>query len=226
MHDLLRAVGDLTTAEAIERGATPQDLAALEEARRVIRVRIAGEQRWLAIEDAGRVRDALGAALPVGVPEAFTEPVRDPLGDLVSRFARTHGPFVAGEVAERLGLGVAVVSSALARLAASGRLVQGEFRPGGVATEWCDAEVLRAIRRRSLAALRREVEPVAPEALARFIPSWQGYGPSAARSSRGADGLLRAVEQLAGVAAAGQRPRDAGAAQPGRRLLPRVCWTS
>lgn len=197
VHDLLRAVGDLTTDEATARGATPQDLAALEEGRRAIRVRIAGDERWLAIEDAGRVRDALGAALPVGVPEAFTEPVKDPLGDLVSRYARTHGPFVAADVATRLGLGVAVVSSALARLGASGRLVQGEFRPGGVATEWCDAEVLRAIRRRSLAALRKEVEPVPPEALARFIPSWQGLGT---RSSRGVDGLLRAVEQLAGVA--------------------------
>jgi ATP-dependent Lhr-like helicase len=197
VHDLLRAVGDLSTAEAIARGATAQDLAALEEARRAIRVRIAGEQRWMAIEDSGRIRDALGAALPVGVPEAFTEPVRDPLGDLVSRYARTHGPFVAQEVADRLGLGVAVVSSALARLGASGRLVQGEFRPGGIATEWCDAEVLRAIRRRSLAALRKEVEPVPHEALARFIPSWQGLG---ARSLRGADGLLRAIEQLAGAA--------------------------
>jgi ATP-dependent helicase Lhr and Lhr-like helicase len=196
VHDLLRGVGDLTTDEAIGRGATAADLALLEEQRRVIRVRIAGEQRWLAIEDAGRVRDALGAALPVGVPEAFTEPVRDPLGDLVSRYARTHGPFVAQEVAERLGLGVAVVTSALARLGAAGRLVQGEFRPGGLATEWCDAEVLRAIRRRSLAALRKEVEPVPADALARFTPAWQGLG---ARSSRGADGLLRAIEQLAGI---------------------------
>ncbi len=196
VHDLLRAVGDLTTDEAIARGASAADLAALEESRRAIRVRIAGEQRWLAIEDAGRVRDALGAAVPVGVPEAFTEPVKDPLGDLVSRFARTHGPFHPADVAARLGLGVAVVATALARLATAGRLVQGEFRPDGVGTEWCDAEVLRMVRRRSLAALRKEVEPVPPDALARFIPSWQGIG---ARSSRGVDGVLRAVEQLAGV---------------------------
>ncbi len=198
VHDLLRSVGDLTTDEALARGATPHDLAALEDGRRAIRVRIAGEQRWLAIEDSGRLRDALGAALPVGVPEAFTEPVRDPLGDLLSRYARTHGPFVAGDVAARLGLGVAVVSAGLARLATTGRLIQGEFRPGGIATEWCDAEVLRAIRRRSLAALRKEVEPVPPEALARFIPAWQGVG--AGSTSRGAEGLLRAIEQLAGVA--------------------------
>jgi ATP-dependent Lhr-like helicase len=196
VHDLLRVVGDLTTDEALARGATPHDLAELEASRRALRVRIASELRWLAVEDAGRVRDALGTALPVGVPEAFTEPVRDPLGDLLSRYARTHGPFVASDVAERLGLGVAVVNAALARLAAVGRVVQGEFRPGGIGTEWCDAEVLRAIRRRSLAALRREVEPVPQEALARFIPSWQGLG---ARATPGAEGLLRAVEQLAGA---------------------------
>jgi ATP-dependent helicase Lhr and Lhr-like helicase len=196
VHDLLRAVGDLTSDEAIERGATPQDLATLEASRRAIRVRIAGEQRWLAIEDAGRVRDALGVALPVGVPEAFTEPVKDPLGDLVSRYARTHGPFHIADVAHRLGLGVAVVGAALARLSTSGRIVQGEFRPGGTALEWCDAEVLRTVRRRSLAALRKEVEPVPAAALARFVPAWQGIG---AQSSRGVDGVLRAVEQLAGV---------------------------
>ena len=196
VHDLLRAVGDLTTEEALARGATPHDLAELEAGRRAVRVRIAGELRWLAVEDAGRVRDALGTALPVGVPEAFTEPVRDPLGDLVSRYARTHGPFGSSEVADRLGLGVAVVGAALARLEAAGRIVQGEFRPGGIATEWCDAQVLRAIRRRSLAALRREVEPVPHEALARFLPAWQGLGR---RSARGTEGLVRAVEQLAGL---------------------------
>ncbi|HEY7007601.1 MAG TPA: DEAD/DEAH box helicase, partial [Jatrophihabitantaceae bacterium] len=174
VHDLLRTVGDLTSDEALARGATPHDLAGLEESRRAIRVRIAGEERWLAIEDAGRVRDALGVALPVGVPEAFTEPVADPLGDLVSRYARTHGPFHAVDVARRLGLGVAVAGAALARLAASGRVVQGEFLPGGTGLEWCDAEVLRMVRRRSLARLRREVEPVPSTALARFVPAWQG----------------------------------------------------
>jgi ATP-dependent Lhr-like helicase len=196
VHDLLRGVGDLTTDEAIARGATAQDLATLESERRAIRVRIAGEERWLAVEDAGRVRDALGTALPVGVPEVFTEPVRDPLGDLVARFARTHGPFHAADVATRLGLGVAVVASTLDRLAASGRLVQGEFRPGGMGTEWCDAEMLRSVRRRSLAALRREVEPVPPDALARFVPAWQGVRD---RSHRGVDGLMRVIEQLAGL---------------------------
>jgi len=194
--DLLRLLGDLSTAEALARGATPGWLAELEAARRAIRVRVAGEERWIAIEDAGRVRDALGVALPVGVPEAFTEPVRDPLGDLVGRYARTHGPFHAGECAARLGLGVAVVSAVLDRLAPSGRVVAGEFRPGGAGQEWCDGEVLRMLRRRSLARLRREVEPVPTEALARFLPAWQGVGGS---PGRGVEGLLRTVEQLAGA---------------------------
>jgi ATP-dependent helicase Lhr and Lhr-like helicase len=195
--DLLRVLGDLSTAEAVDRGATPAWLAELEETRRALRVRIAGEQRWVAVEDAGRLQDALGVALPVGVAEVFTEPVRDPLGDLVSRYARTHGPFQPADVAARLGLGVAVVDAALARLSASGRVVHGEFRPGGSGLEWCDAEVLRTLRRRSLARLRKEVEPVPAEALARFLPQWQGLGR---QGGRGLDGLVRAVEQLQGAA--------------------------
>ena len=195
--DLLRVLGPLSTAEARVRGATPQQLAGLEESRRAVRVRIAGEERWAAIEDAGRLQDALGVPLPVGVPEAFLEPVPDPLGDLVARYARRHGPFPAVEVAGRFGLGIAVAASALARLAGAGRVVSGEFRPGGSGTEWCDAEVLRLLRRRSLAVLRKEVEPVPPVALARFLPAWQHLGPAALR---GADGLLRVVEQLAGAA--------------------------
>ena len=194
--DLLRVLGDLTTAEVIARGATAPWLAELEDSRRAIRIRVSGEERWAAIEDAGRLQDALGTALPVGVPEAFLEPVRDPLGDIVSRYARTHGPFHPGEVAVRFGLGVAVVDAALARLSATGRVVRGEFRPGGTGLEWCDAEVLRSLRRRSLAKLRKEVEPVPIDALARFLPPWQGMGSG---GGRGMDGLLRAVEQLQGA---------------------------
>jgi ATP-dependent Lhr-like helicase len=194
--DLLRVLGDLTTAEVVARGGTPQMLAALEEARRAIRVRIAGEERWAAIEDAGRLQDALGVPLPVGIPEVFLEPVRDPVGDLVARYARTHGPFHALDVAMRLGLGVAVVDATLARLSSTGRVAHGEFRPGGSGLEWCDAEVLRMLRRRSLAKLRKEVEPVPPEALARFLPQWQGLGTA---TGRGVEGLMRAIEQLQGA---------------------------
>jgi ATP-dependent Lhr-like helicase len=193
--DLLRVVGDLTAGEAARRGVTAGQLGELVASRRTLVVRIAGEERHVAIEDAGRLRDALGTALPVGVPEVFTEPVADPLGDLVGRYARTHGPFQPADVAGRLGLGVAVVTATLHRLTGTGRLVTGEFRPGGSGQEWCDADVLRSVRRRSLAKLRQEVEPVPVGALARFTPSWQSVGSRL----RGADGVLAVVEQLAGA---------------------------
>jgi ATP-dependent Lhr-like helicase len=193
--DALRLLGPLSPDELAVRGCAPDWPAELEASRRIIAVRIAGERRWAAIEDAGRLRDALGAPLPVGVPEAFTEPVKDPLGDLLARHARTHGPFTVADTAARFGLGPAVVLGTLQRLAGTGRVVQGEFRPGGAGPEWCDAEVLRRLRRRSLAALRHEVEPVPPRALAAFLPQWQHLG---AHRLRGVDGLLRAVEQLQG----------------------------
>ncbi|MFJ6216251.1 DEAD/DEAH box helicase [Streptomyces sp. NPDC092296] len=194
--DALRLLGPLSTAELAARGAEADWAPGLETARRAIRVRIAGEERWAAIEDAGRLRDALGTPLPVGIPEAFTEPVKDPLGDLLARHARTHGPFTAADAAARHGLGTAVVTGTLHRLAATGRIAQGEFRPGGSGSEWCDSEVLRRLRRRSLAALRHEVEPVPPRALAAFLPQWQHIG---AGRLRGLDGLVRAVEQLQGA---------------------------
>ncbi|MFF3263415.1 DEAD/DEAH box helicase [Streptomyces sp. NPDC002932] len=194
--DLLRVLGPLTTAELTERGAQPPWAQELSAARRAIRVRIGGAEHWAAIEDAGRLRDALGTALPVGVPEAFTEPVKDPLGDLLARYARTHGPFTSTAAAARFGLGTAVTDGALQRLAASGRIVQGEFHPAGIGQEWCDATVLRRLRRRSLAALRHELEPVPPAALAGFLPQWQHLGSN---SLRGIDGLARAIEQLQGA---------------------------
>jgi ATP-dependent helicase Lhr and Lhr-like helicase len=207
--DLLRLLGDLSTGEAAARGVDPAWLTELGAARRAIEVRIAGEQRWLAIEDAGRVRDALGAALPVGVPEAFTEPVADPLGDLLTRYARTRGPFTAAEAAARFGLGVAVVAGVLDRMAGAGRLVRGELRPLAPETdgphpagmEYCDADVLRRLRRMSLALLRAEVEPVEPAALGRFLPVWHGVGHSGQRlrSAASVDDVLGVVEQLAGA---------------------------
>ncbi|MFF5900106.1 DEAD/DEAH box helicase [Streptomyces argenteolus] len=194
--DLLRVLGPLTDAELAERGAEAAWAPELATARRAIQVRIGGSAHWAAVEDAGRLRDALGTALPVGVPEAFTEPVKDPLGDLLARYARTHGPFTTTQAAQRFGLGTAVTDGALQRLAASGRVVQGEFHPAGIGQEWCDATVLRRLRRRSLAALRQELEPVPPAALAGFLPQWQHLGD---HSLRGIDGLARAIEQLQGA---------------------------
>ncbi|MEU1728236.1 ATP-dependent helicase [Nonomuraea sp. NPDC005692] len=208
LADLLRSHGPLLTPDVSVRGGDPSWLEELERARRAIRVRIAGEEQWAAVEDAARLRDALGVPLPVGVPHVFLEPVPDPLADLVARHARTRGPFHAGTAAARFGLGAAVVTDALRRLAASGRVVNGEFRPGGRGEEWCDAGVLRMLRRRSLARLRKEVEPVAPETLARFLPAWHGITGSGTSSSDGSragaaramDALVRSVEQLQGAA--------------------------
>jgi ATP-dependent Lhr-like helicase len=212
--DLLRTAGPLTADEVTERcaepGAAHDWLGELSAARRIIAVRIAGQPMWAAIEDAGRLRDALGVPLPVGLPEAFTEPVADPLGDLMARYARTHGPFTADAVAGRYRLGVAVVTLALRRLVAGGRVVEGEFLRADLAgagnTEWCDAEVLRLLRRRCLARLRKEAEPVPPEVLARFLPAWHGIsgskGPGASGSGRrraDAGAVLEVIERLGGA---------------------------
>src|SRR6266540_5269204 len=203
LHDALRMLGELSVDEAAARAGDPEAvggwLAELEASRRALRLRIAAQDRWVAIEDAARFRDALGAAMPTGVPKAFLEPVDDPVGDLVGRWARTHGPFLPDELARRLGLGVAVVADTLARLEVAGRVVQGEFRPGGSGREWLDAEVLRRLRRRSLAALRKEVEPVAQDALARFLLAWQGVGTAGPRRAD-LDALYQVIEQLQGAA--------------------------
>ncbi len=215
--------------------ATTAWLHRLEDERRVIRVQLAGTEHWAAVEDAGKLRDALGIAPPLGIPDAFLEPVDDPLGDLATRYARTHAPFTGLEFAASLGLAPAVARDVLRRLAATDRLVEGDLRPpgwcqvengqisatngqisaggsqisansdqvpltsgqaseSGGRTQFCHPRVLQLLRRRSVAALRNAVEPVATRDFARFLPSWQGVG-----ELRGIDGVLRAVEQLAGV---------------------------
>lgn len=203
LHELLQYLGDLSRDEIAARceaqtvvdGTLDRWISELVAARRVIPLRIAGETRLAAAEDAARFRDALGAALPQGLPAAFLEPVDDPLVDLVSRYARTHVPFRVDDPAGRWGLGVAPVRIALQRLVARGRVLEGEFLPGGHGREWCDAEVLRSLKRRSLARLRKQVEPVPPEALGRFLIGWQGIE----QPRRGLDGLLDVVEQLQGL---------------------------
>jgi len=201
--DILRRLGDLTTDELRAR-STGDFGPVLVRERRAVEVRIAGEARLIAAEDAGRYRDALGVQPPPGLPEAFLEPVDDPLGTLVARWARRHGPFVTAEAALRYGLPAAAAEAVLQRRADAGLLLRGEFRPAayvaerGLSTEreWCDPDVLRRLRQISLAALRREVEPTEAEALARFLPAWHGIGVEA----RGLDRLLEAVAQLQGVA--------------------------
>ena len=200
--DLLRTSGPLTAGEValrcVDTGAAAGWLAGLAAARRAIEVRVAGQPMWAAIEDAGRLRDALGVALPVGIPEAFTEVLPDPLGDLVARWARTHGPFTVAVLAERYGLGAAVVGMALRRLEADGRVAEGEFLAGARGTQWCDSGVLRMLRRRCLARLRKEAEPVPPAVLGRFLPAWHGIGSGRSRRADAA-AVLEAIERLAGA---------------------------
>ena len=209
LHDMLRRLGDLSSAEVdarVEGGRAVAGgwLVALEEGRRAVRVRIAGEERWIAIEDVGRYRDALGVSPPVGVPDAFLVPARAALDGLVARYARTHGPFLTPDPSARWGMPARAVEDALERLLAGGSILRGEFRPDGAEREWCDPEVLRILRRRSLARLRREVEPVEQAALARFLPEWHGIAATdeprpALRGSAALERLAEVVDQLAGL---------------------------
>jgi ATP-dependent Lhr-like helicase len=198
VHDLLLSIGDLSLDEIASRLEVPANAATflreLEQTRRVIAVRIHGEPRYAAAEDAARLRDALGVMLPRGLPGAFLEKVKDPLGDLIARYARTHGPFTESDVARRFGLGDATVALALEALVRSQRVVEGAFLRHGSGRELCDQEVLRALRRKALARLRQEVEPVEPAAFGRFLPDWQGVG----RRRHGPDALLAVVAQLEG----------------------------
>ncbi len=195
-HDLLARLGDLSAAEALARGAGADWLDALVKERRAVATRIAGQERWIAAEDAGRYRDALGASLPVGLPDVFLEAGHAPLESLLRRYARTHVPFVTIDPAKRWGLPAQTVDEVLSHLAARGDIAAGEFRKAAEGREYCHPEVLRTLRRRSLAALRREVESVPQEALARFLPAWHGIGVRAGGTER----LLEVVFQLQGLA--------------------------
>jgi ATP-dependent helicase Lhr and Lhr-like helicase len=200
--DLLRLLGPLTTAEVAARAGGADVggwLEGLCAAKRALTVSFAGQSWWVAIEDIGRLRDGVGVAVPVGVSASFTEAVSDPLGELLGRYARTHAPFTTSDVAARFGLGLRVAADVLGRLAADGRLVRGEFSAEAAGDQWCDADVLRILRRRSLAALRAQVEPVSTSAYARFLPGWHQVGSAGDSSNAGLDGLAAAVDQLAGV---------------------------
>ncbi|HYP98727.1 MAG TPA: DEAD/DEAH box helicase [Polyangiaceae bacterium] len=196
--DVLRALGDLTPSEVYERAISAEDgqrwLEQLEREHRVFPARIQRETRYLAAEDAGRYRDALGVVPAPGTPNAFLEPVSDALTQIIARYARNHGPFPESALSARYGLSNQSVSEVVARLRQSGRLVAGAFLAGGHGDELCDAEVLRTLRQRSLAQLRREVEPVDPVVLSRFLLEYQGT----THPRRGDAALLDAVGQLEG----------------------------
>jgi ATP-dependent Lhr-like helicase len=196
--DLLRVLGPLTEEEIAQRCTTTEVggwLDGLLAAKRAVRVSFADQTWWAAVEDIGLLRDGVGVAVPVGVPAAFTESVDDPLGELLGRYARTHGPFTTHDAAARFGLGLRVTADVLGRMAIDGKLIRGEFTTDADGDQWCDADVLKILRRRSLAALRAQVEPVSTAAYGRFLPSWQHVGSH----NSGIDGLAAVIEQLAGV---------------------------
>ncbi len=200
IHDLCLRLGDLSREELARRIADQSLLDALPRlirARRLLELNIAGQRRLIAAEDAARYRDALGIPLPPGLAVALLEPVAHPVLELIRRYARTHGPFTAREAARRFALDLKTVEDTLLQLASEGRVLEGAFRPGGMHREWCDAEILRIVRRKSLARLRREVEPVEQHTLARFLTHWQGV--IAPRRSHNLDALLDAIESLQGA---------------------------
>ncbi|MEY2767091.1 MAG: hypothetical protein RI912_754, partial [Actinomycetota bacterium] len=198
LHDVLRRVGHLSRGEIAVRaeGDASPWVEELVHDRRAFLTRVRDEEVVVAAEDAALYRDALGCGLPLGLPAAFTDPRPAPLGHLVARFARTHGPFLTAQAADRFGTTRERIAGVLAGLESDGRVVRGEFRPGGTEREWCDVDVLRQLRRRSLAALRREVEPVEQAALARFLPAWHAI----TAPQRGTDALVGAVNVLQGAA--------------------------
>lgn len=197
VHDLLLKLGDLSLPE-IEARTIDRDVAAgiheLTAARRAILLRIAGESRFVAVEHAARYRDALGTPLPPGLADAFLEPAARPLHDIVRRYARTHGPFTTAEVSRRFGIASGPIETVLKSLHSDGKLLEGEFRPQGIHREWCDPDVLQNIRRKTLARLRREVEPAAQQTFARLLCRWQGVSVP----RRGIDALLDTIEALQG----------------------------
>ncbi len=196
--DLLRVLGPLSTADAVLRGVEPDWLVDLEARRRVVRTRVAGHDVWAGVEDAARLRDGLGAPIPAGVAEAHLRPVEDPLGDLLARYARTHGPFTVESVVAELGLPPAVVSHRLGLNRAAGRVIEGWFIADSPGPQWCHPDVMRLIKRRSVALLRQQIEPVSQAALGTFLPRWQQVVASGSRL-RGADGVLQALRAMAAV---------------------------
>jgi ATP-dependent Lhr-like helicase len=200
LQQLLRNIGDLTTAEAGERVAEGYSaksmLEKLAAERRIAKVRIAGEERWIASEDAGLYRDSLGVPPPPGLPETFLEDHPDAMRALVRRYARSHGPFPTGQLMQRYGVDP---GPPLRELENEGALVRGELLPGGTEREWCDSDVLRRVRRASLARLRKEVEAADRTDLARFLPSWQNVD-AFRKAGAGPDRLREALVPLQGVA--------------------------
>jgi ATP-dependent helicase Lhr and Lhr-like helicase len=199
LHDLLIALGDLDATEIARRGGEPNLalgwIEQLQEQRRLVAVRFGDKVRYVAAEDFSRYRDVLGFLPPNGLPEQLLASVREPLADLLSRYARTHGPFCVDDVQQRLGLSVQRIQETLEELEQRGKVVSGHFLPEGQGREWCHLEVLRQMKQRSLTRLRRQVESVSQAVYAQFLSEWQG----ADQPRRGRDLLPQVIEQLQGA---------------------------
>ncbi len=198
IHDLLLRLGDLARDEIALRVVSPDlldSLAPLQRAGRILPIRVAGQIRTIAVEDAARYRDALQLKLTASLPKSLLAPVASPVLELVRRYARTHGPFTVREVAARFGLERPRCETVLRTLVRDGRILEGGFRPGGTDREFCDAESLRLIRHKSLARLRKEIEPAEPRLFARLETHWQGV----LQKRRGLDALLDTIESLQGA---------------------------
>jgi ATP-dependent helicase Lhr and Lhr-like helicase len=198
LHDLLRNLGDLSVVEvrarAIPAERVSEWLGQLRKERRAVPVKIGREARWIAVEDAGRYREGVGTAIPSGLPSVFLERTEDPQFDLIGRFARTRGPFLIEEASRRFGLSASSIHDVLMELEAQGKVIEGEFRPGVEGREWCDSNVLRTIRQRTLAKLRHQIEPVEPAVYGRFLPVWHRIG----EERQGLEAVLEAVSQIQG----------------------------
>ncbi len=120
----------------------------LVDARRAVRVRIAGEFRYIPVEYAARYRDALGTPLPPGLPDVFLSSIDNAITEIVRRYGRTHLPFTTVELGTRYGLQPDEVEPVLYALHGQGKLLEGEFRPNGRHREWCDPEILKRIRQK------------------------------------------------------------------------------
>lgn len=195
--DLLRLLGPVSVEALPARVREDVELNAALADERVAVVELAGREHAVAAADLPLLRDALGTEVPTdagGLPTL--EPGRDPLTQLVARYARSHAPFTVAAVAEAFGLGASTARLVLEREAGARRLVQGHFTPGRDGLEYSDPEVLRRIRARCLAIARAQVQPVSHTGLARFLTHWHGVDDRPVSSP---DEVLLALQRLAGA---------------------------
>ncbi len=201
LADALRLLGPIPTAALPDHVLFDADLPTITAtlAARVMVVRIAGVEHIAQVLDAPLLRDGLGIPVPPGAP-AQVAPVIDALQQLVSRWARTRGPFVLQDLQQAFGLAAGVAHSVLKELMSTKVIVKGHFSKGIGDDEFVANDVLKIIRSRSLALARAQTEPVSQSAFGRFLLSWQQVAAVGETPELyGVDGVFAVLEQLAGV---------------------------